>query len=157
MTATHLTDGARARLEDERTSIIEEKLPDARHQIVLSRSAGDISENSDLFHALDVEGQLMKRLTHIERLLAAAPGDSIGPDGSIVEPGVTVTVSFGPDDVDTYYFGSIEEAGVVDVEVLTPASPMGSALNGAAVGDVVSYDAPGGSIAVTVTGIAVPA
>jgi transcription elongation GreA/GreB family factor len=48
--------------------------------------------------------------------------------------------------------GSIEEQRD-DVLVVSPGSPLGAALLGSAVGDTVSFEAPGGMLAVKVVAI----
>ena len=49
------------------------------------------------------------------------------------------------DDAERYLVGSIEEQAD-DVTVVSPGSPMGAALLGAAVGDEVEYEAPTGAV-----------
>ena len=55
------------------------------------------------------------------------------------------------EDAERYPVGSIEERQ--DLDVISPSSPLGEAIMGARVGDTVSYDAPGGTLAVRVVDI----
>jgi transcription elongation factor GreA len=74
---------------------------------------------------------------------------SAKPDDGLVEPGMLVTVRFGADeDTETFLLG---DRGVLsDARALSPTSPLGSAVNGTRVGDLVTYAAPNGPIAVAV-------
>jgi transcription elongation factor GreA len=68
-----------------------------------------------------------------------------GTDGDVVEPGSVVQLRYeGDDDVDTYFYGSVEERGV-EHDIISPGSPLGQALAGAAVGAKVSFDSPTGA------------
>jgi transcription elongation factor GreA len=63
----------------------------------------------------------------------------------VVVAGSVVTLTYeGDDDEERYLIGSIEERHD-DLEVISPGSPLGSALLGSAVGDVVGFEAPNGS------------
>lgn len=72
------------------------------------------------------------------------------PDDGLVEPGMKVTVRFTHDDSQsTFLFGSRELASLdptIEVEVYSPTSPLGAAISGRFVGDVVSYPAPAGEL-----------
>jgi transcription elongation factor GreA len=67
--------------------------------------------------------------------------------------GVEVSLRYvGDDDVERYLIGSIEERRE-GVSVVSPNSPLGQALMGHGPGDVVSYDAPSGSLQVEITAV----
>jgi len=72
------------------------------------------------------------------------------PDDGLVEPGMKVTVRFTRDDSQsTFLFGSRELAALdpsIDVDVYSPTSPLGAAIAGRYVGDVVRYPAPAGEL-----------
>ena len=73
-------------------------------------------------------------------------------DGSVT-PGVVVEIRFQGDDVtEKYLFGSIEERRE-DLEIISPGSPMGQALEGGVVGDVVEYEAGAGTLSVEIVSI----
>ena len=68
-----------------------------------------------------------------------------GDATDVVVAGSVVTLTYeGDDDQERYLIGSIEERHD-DLEVISPGSPLGSALLGSAVGDVVGFEAPNGS------------
>ena len=72
---------------------------------------------------------------------------------AVVSAGSIVSIRYeGDDDVERYLVGSIEER-VDDLDVISPTSPLGSALMGAKVGETVNYEAPGGTLAVEITAI----
>jgi transcription elongation factor GreA len=84
------------------------------------------------------------RLTLLEQRIAAVGAEladlAIGArtrSSSGVSVGDVVTVDLG-DGPEPYLFGSVEQAGD-GMDVITPASPLGRAINGAAVGDTVTY------------------
>ncbi|MBY0688264.1 GreA/GreB family elongation factor [Microbacterium marinilacus] len=80
------------------------------------------------------------------------------PDDGLVEPGMTVTVRFEADgSTETFLLGDRELlGGREDVDVSSPSSPLGSALNGRHVGDRLSYSAPSGSLIEVTVVSAVP-
>ncbi|MSX35533.1 MAG: transcription elongation factor GreA, partial [Actinobacteria bacterium] len=55
------------------------------------------------------------------------------------------------DEVERLLVGSMEERA--ELEVLTPGSPLGQALMGNKVGDVVDFEAPGGVLKVEIVSI----
>ena len=57
--------------------------------------------------------------------------------------------SAGDDDTERYLIGSIEEKRE-GIDVMSPGSPLGSALLGKAQGDVVDFEAPGGVLKVEI-------
>jgi transcription elongation factor GreA len=75
-------------------------------------------------------------------------------DAEIVDPGSIVGLRYsGDDDVDTYFYGSVEERGV-EHDIISPGSPLGQALAGAKVGDEVSFESPtGATLSVAVVSI----
>jgi transcription elongation factor GreA len=73
--------------------------------------------------------------------------------GEIVEPGVLVELRYdGDDDPVTYLVGSIEERHET-YDVLSPESPLGQALLGAAPGASVRYQGPKRELGVTVVAV----
>lgn len=65
------------------------------------------------------------------------------PDDGLVEPGMLVTVRFaGEDSTTTFLLGHREVAVVDDVDVVSPASPLGRAITGKLVGDTATFTGP---------------
>jgi transcription elongation factor GreA len=77
------------------------------------------------------------------------------PDDGVVEPGMRITVKFHSDgSTETFLLGSrdlVQTDG--DVEVYSPTSPLGAAIDGHHVGDEVAFAAPSGAT-LTVTIVA---
>ena len=72
-----------------------------------------------------------------------------------VTSGVVVEIRFDGDQAtERYLFGSIEERRD-NLEVISPRSPMGRALEGALVGATVSYQAEAGALTVEIVSIEV--
>lgn len=93
------------------------------------------------------------RMHELRELISQAEVDS-KPDDGLIEPGMKVTVRFaGSDATSTFLFGSrelVSQDPSVDVEVYSPTSPLGAAIDGRYVGDEVSYAAPAGEQRLTI-------
>jgi transcription elongation factor GreA len=127
---------------------------DIARKIETAREMGDLSENGDYHAAKDEQGKMEGRIGHLSALLENAVITD-GGDGSTVVAGCVVTITYeGDDEEERYLIGMIEEQHD-DLDVISPSSPMGSALVGAKVGDTVHYAAPSGDMAVTVRNISV--
>ena len=71
------------------------------------------------------------------------------PEGTVGE-GSVVTIELNGNEM-TYVLGSRDIVAGTDYDIMTPDSPIGKAIEGAKVGDVVSYTAPNGrELSVTV-------
>jgi transcription elongation factor GreA len=79
---------------------------------------------------------LEQRIVALENDLAERPATREGGDGT-VSIGDVVTVDLG-DGPETYLLGSVDEAAD-GMDVITPSSPLGRVLQGAAVGQTLSY------------------
>ena len=122
-------------------------------KIETARELGDLSENGDYHAAKEEQGKMEGRIAHLGQMIdnAVLVADTGG--GDAVGAGSIVSIRYeGDDDVERYLVGSIEER-VDDLDVISPTSPLGSALMGAKVGDTVNYEAPGGTLAVEITAI----
>ena len=134
--AEQLTAEQRAALEAELAELEGPKRKEAVQAIKTAREFGDLAENFE-YHAAKNEQGLLERRIHLlrERLRHAVTvehetDEHVGV-GSIVEL-------------------ADEEGETMEVEIsavggVAPGSPLGSALMGAAVGDVVEVEAPSGS------------
>ena len=94
------------------------------------------------------------RSLHVGGILEnSGSGELAAGSIGVAAPGTVVAIVFeGDDQPERMLVGSIEEKRD-DVGVVSPGSPLGEALLGAAVGDTVSFEAPGGTLAVEVVAI----
>ena len=114
-----------------------------------ARLLGDLSENGDYHAAKEEQGKMEGRILHLEAILEDALIVDAAADG-IVAHGSVLELRYEGDSVtERMLFGSIEER-VGDLEVVSPGSPMGRALQGHRAGDVVAYEAPGGNLSVEI-------
>ena len=149
-----LSRAAFERLQEELEDLTTRGRVEIARKIETARELGDLSENGDYHAAKEEQGKMEGRIRHIQALLEKA--EIVEADegaAGVVAAGSIVEIRYeGDDSTDRYLIGSIEER--VDVDVISPGSPLGQALVGAAVGDTVSFDAPNGNtLRVEVVGI----
>jgi len=127
---------------------------DIARKIETARELGDLSENGDYHAAKEEQGKMEGRILHLESILNNAEIVELSAGSAdLVAPGTIVAVVYeGDDEPERMLVGSIEEQRD-DVLVVSPGSPLGEALLGSAVGDTVSFEAPGGTLAVEVVAI----
>lgn len=126
---------------------------DIARKIETAREMGDLSENGDYHAAKEEQGKMEARIGHLSALLEnAVIIESL--DTSAVRSGCVVTITYeGDDEEERYLIGMIEEQRD-GLDVISPTSPLGTALLGAAVGETVAFTAPtGAELRVTVRGI----
>ena len=124
---------------------------DIARKIQTAREMGDLSENGDYHAAREEQGKMEARIRQLEALLLDAEIVEAA-DGSAVVSGVVVGIRYeGDDEVERLLVGSVEERA--ELEVLTPGSPLGQALMGNKVGDIVDFEAPGGVLKVEIVSI----
>lgn len=143
-----LTQEAYDALEAELNQLKTDGRPAVTARIAAAREEGDLSENGGYHAAREEQGQMEGRIRQLEQLLRKAQvGEPAGASDE-VGPGKFVTIAFDgdEDDTETFLLGSREVLGTDEsVEnAVSPQSPMGAAVLGGKVGDVVSYEAPNG-------------
>ena len=93
------------------------------------------------------------RLAELKELMRKAEAES-KPDDGLVEPGMRITVRFDDDgSTASFVFGSRTMLGLdesLDVDVYSPQSPLGSAIDGLYVGDTASFESPKGPRKLTI-------
>lgn len=111
-----------------------------------ARDEGDLKENGGYHAAREELGKLDGRIVQLEDMLKRAQVGETPPDDGVVEPGMVVTYRFvGDDEKEKFLLGAREMKGDDDdLEVYSPQSPLGEAINGKKRGDKVSYVAPNG-------------
>jgi len=126
---------------------------DVANKIERARELGDLKENGDYHAAKDEQGHMEGRIRQIESILEDAEVVSPAPDGVVGLGSIIAIVYEGDSDSDAekYLIGHVEEQPASkDVSVMSPSSPLGSALLGSKEGDMVSYEAPNGMLKVKV-------
>lgn len=150
--ATHrLSAVAHTRLTHEHQDLTTRGRIEVAEKIERARELGDLKENGDYHSAKDEQGHMEGRIRQLEAILADAEIVEPAPAG-IVGLGAIVTVLYdGENDSERFLIGHIEEKPAdASVSVMSPSSPLGSALLGAKVGATVSYEAPNGKSQVKV-------
>mgnify|MGYP003288885584 CR=1 FL=1 len=117
-------------------------------KIADAREEGDLRENGGYHAAREEQGKSEARIRQLEDMLRRAEVGEAPADDGLVEPGMVVTITFaGDDDTETFLLGSREMLGLdasVEIEVYSPQSPLGSAINGKKAGESATYTAPNG-------------
>ena len=142
-----LTRSAHERLQAELAELSGPTKAKLTELVAKARALGDLSENADYHAAREELGKVNGRIMHLERLLEEAEVVEASLSDR-AEYGVVVSLSFaGEDEAEEFLIGSIEERPDAH-EVISPSSPLGQAVLGAKVGDVVRYEAPAGNVEV---------
>ncbi len=119
-------------------------------KIEAAREEGDLRENGGYHAAKEEQGKMHARALQLRQLLENAQVGTAPTQSGMAAPGMVVKIAFDGDEDDTLEFllGSREESGAA-LEVYSPQSPLGSAINGRQVGESTTYELPNGkSIAV---------
>jgi transcription elongation factor GreA len=106
-------------------------------------------ELSNLENARGRSQRDQARAIELRRQIAEAD-TSEKPDDGRVEPGMRITVQFGDEVEESFLLTDRDTPGE---RTVSPKSPIGAAINGSQVGDVVIYSAPSGaSLTVSILG-----
>jgi transcription elongation factor GreA len=107
---------------------------------------GDLSENADYHKAKEDQAFMEGRIQELEYLLKNAKiiEETMEP-GDTVQVGSCVTVQEGDEPEETFYLVGAKEADPRNGRI-SNESPIGAALLGGKVGDVVTAKTPGGEI-----------
>lgn len=115
-------------------------------RVSAAREEGDLKENGGYHAAREELGKIDGRIAQLEDMLKRAQVGETPADDGVVEPGMVVTYRFaGDDEEEKFLLGAREMKGDGDdLEVYSPQSPLGEAINGKVKGDTVEYLAPNG-------------
>ncbi len=137
-----LTQAAYDRLKGELEEMTGPGRTEIAKKIEAAREEGDLKENGGYHAAKEEQGKMEARIRQLTQLLENAVIGETPKDDGVVEPGMIVTVDmFG--DEEEFLLGS-REITDSSMQVFSEKSPIGAAVNGHAVGDTVSYEAPNG-------------
>ena len=114
-------------------------------KIEAAREEGDLRENGGYHAAKEEQGKMHARALQLRQLLENAQVGTAPTQSGTAGPGMVVKIAFDGDESDTLEFllGSREESGT-ELEVYSPQSPLGAAINGRKVGETASYELPNG-------------
>jgi transcription elongation factor GreA len=114
-------------------------------KIEAAREEGDLRENGGYHAAKEEQGKMHARALQLRQLLDSAQVGTAPTQSGVAAPGTVVKIAFDGDEDDTLEFllGSREESGT-EIEVYSPQSPLGAAINGHKVGESTSYELPNG-------------
>ncbi|MET0997904.1 MAG: transcription elongation factor GreA [Marmoricola sp.] len=107
-----------------------------------ARDEGDLKENGGYHAAREELGKIDGRIQQLVDMLERAKVGETPPDDGVVEPGMKVTVELAGQE-QIFLLGAREMAGA-DIDVFSPQSPLGQAIQGARRGETVTYQAPNG-------------
>lgn len=141
-----LTFTDKKKLEAELAELIEAKKKVAE-DIQTARGFGDLSENAEYDAAKAKEAEVYGNISRIEQILRTATFiDDSAASADVVALGTVVRVlDMEYDEEDEYTLVGFTEADPMKL-FISNESPIGAALLGAHVGDVVSAVTPGGKI-----------
>ena len=131
-----LTPAQREALEAELVELEGPRRREIAEQIKVAREFGDLSENAEYHAARDAQGLLERRIQVLKERLAHAVTVEHDSDEHV---GVGSMVEIADE------AGETMQVEISSVGGVSPDSPLGSALMGAGVGDVVDVEAPRGS------------
>jgi transcription elongation factor GreA len=149
---THLTQATYDRLQAELEDLTTRGRVEIARAIEAARALGDLSENGDYHAAKDSQGKMESRIRRLQHTLSEAVVVDHAAAGSsgTVATGTVVSIRYeGDDEVERFLVGSIEEHHE-GLNVVSPGSPLGQALLGRGPGEVVEYEAPGGTLRVEI-------
>ncbi len=142
-----LTDAGLLKLEQELEMLKTQKRQEVAEKIKVARGFGDLSENSEYDAAKEEQAQVEARIVQLENMLKNAKViDEDDIDLNVVSVGTRVKVYDEEFDEEIEYniVGSTEADP--DMFKISDESPVGRALIGKKVDDVVDVETPGGTI-----------
>ena len=146
-----MTDKANLLKELEELKIAKQEVTE---EIKIARGFGDLSENAEYTEAKENEGRIYGRLAELEELLKNSTFvDDSKLTADVVNMGTVVTVyDMEYEEEDEYTIVGFTESDPMKL-FISADSPIGAALIGARVGDIVEVNTPGGVIKLEVRAI----
>ena len=140
----YLTPEGEARLKTELAELTGPKREELAQRLRSAIQMGDLSENADYHKAKEDQAFLEGRIQELEAILRSAVIIEKKLSG-IVEVGAHITIQEEGFDPETFYMVGAKEADPRNGRI-SNESPIGSALMGHKVGDVVEANTPGGKM-----------
>ena len=140
-----LTQEAYDKLKAELADLKGPKRQEIIERISAARDEGDLKENGGYHAAKDEQGKQEARIRQLEDMLRKAEVGETPPNDGVVEPGMVVTARIDGGEEEKFLLGARENLSDGDtLDVYSPQTAMGAAINGKSKGDTVSYTAPNG-------------
>jgi transcription elongation factor GreA len=140
-----LTQEAYDKLKAELADLKGPKRQEIIERISAARDEGDLKENGGYHAAKDEQGKQEARIRQLEDMLRKAEVGETPPNDGVVEPGMVVTVRIDGGEEEKFLLGARENLSDGDtLDVYSPQTALGAAINGKSKGDTVSYTAPNG-------------
>ena len=145
-----LTQEAYDKLQQELNYRTGEYREEITERIAAARAEGDLSENGGYQAAREEQGKNEGRIIELTVKLRNATILQ-APEPGVAQNGAVVTLEIAGNEA-VYVLGSRDIAVATEYDVISPESPIGSAILGHKQGETVSYTAPNGrQINVTIT------
>ncbi|MFF3438076.1 transcription elongation factor GreA [Streptosporangium sp. NPDC002721] len=141
---TWLTQEAYDRLKAEFEHLSGPGRVDIAKKIEAAREEGDLKENGGYHAAKDEQGKMEARIFHLRQILDSAKVGEAPRTEGVVGPGMTVTVRFEGDDEEVAFLLASREESGAPIDVYSPKSPLGAAINGKKIGEKATYTMPNG-------------
>lgn len=140
-----VTESSFQKLKDELDYLKNVKRKEAAENVGIARSYGDLSENSEYDEAKNEQAKIEAQISELEETISHA---KVISDNEIQTDSVSVGVSVTIYDIDydeeiEYFIVSSREVDPLHNKI-SDQSPIGKALMGTKVGDVVSVEVPDG-------------
>lgn len=147
-----LTPDGYIEIENRLNKLREEDRPRIIQAIKEARAQGDLSENADYDAAREEQAKVEAEIKDLEYMIEHAVIIEAAKTG-VVGLGSIVKIEYvGDDDTDEYKIVGSLEADPFDNKI-SDESPIGKALCGSKVGDIVSIESPNGSYEVKIISI----
>jgi transcription elongation factor GreA len=151
--ASYLTPEGANRLRKELEQLKGQGREDLARRLRSAIQQGDLSENADYISAKEEQGFLEGRIQELERILAnVIIIDENSQHGDTVDVGAHVTIQEDDFTPETYHVVGPQEANPRQGKI-SHESPIGRALMGHKVGDIVDVETPGGTIHLKINNI----
>lgn len=152
--AVYVTPEGLAKLQEELRERAEDRRLSIAGRLQDAIKMGDLKENADYHAAKEDQAFNEGRIQELEALIRNARVIVAPTGGDVVAMGMRVTVAEvdGEDGEETYRIVGAQEANPAE-GLISNVSPLGSALIGARIGDVVTAQTPGGAVRFRITGI----
>lgn len=151
--AKWLTPSAHEKLVAELEHLTTDGRREIERRIAEARDHGDLRENAEYDTAKNDQGMMEARIRQIKHILDHAQVHEVEDSGAVAVGTIATVVDEDGDEME--FFVAPAENKAPGILLASPESPLGSALLGAAPGDEVSYEAPGGTFTYKVTAIRV--